>query len=177
MHLARSATGDHMSRWHLEAGIACEHAIAPSIQKTDWDRIAGFYQVLAWSPVVALNRALALAERDGLDEGRRELIALAGERKLSRYPFYWAARADLERRAGTTPRPGTAMSAPLPWPAARPSACPTSGGSRAWKFPRACPVPAPAIRRPPEDHPMRPGQTGARDVSGPREGPRPAVGR
>jgi len=37
MHLARSATGDHMSRWHLEAGIACEHAIAPSIQKTDWE--------------------------------------------------------------------------------------------------------------------------------------------
>ena len=103
MHLARSATGDHMSRWHLEAGIACEHAIAPSIQKTDWDRIIGFYQVLAqqsWSPIVALNRALALAERDGIDAGRRELIALAGERKLSRYPFYWAARADLERRAG-----------------------------------------------------------------------------
>jgi predicted RNA polymerase sigma factor len=103
MHLARSATGDHMSRWHLEAGIACEHAIAPSIQKTDWDRIVGFYQVLAqqsWSPIVALNHALAMAERDGIDAGRRELIALAGERKLSRYPFYWAARADLERRAG-----------------------------------------------------------------------------
>ena len=103
MHLGRSATGDHMSRWHLEAGIACEHAIAPSIQETDWDRIIGFYQVLArqsWSPIVALNRALAVAERDGIDAGRRELIALAGERKLSRYPFYWAARADLERRAG-----------------------------------------------------------------------------
>jgi len=103
MHLARAATGDHMSRWHLEAGIACEHAIAPSIQKTDWDRIIGFYQVLAqqsWSPIVALNRALAVAERDGVDAGCRELMALAGERKLSRYPFYWAARADLERRGG-----------------------------------------------------------------------------
>ena len=106
MHLARSATGDHMSRWHAKAGIACEHAIAPSIQQTDWDRIIGLYQVLAqqsWSPVVALNRALALAERDGIDAGRRELIALAGEQKLSRYPFYWAARADLERRAGCHP--------------------------------------------------------------------------
>jgi RNA polymerase sigma factor (sigma-70 family) len=103
MHLARAATGDHMSRWHLEAGIACEHAIAPSIQETDWDRIVGFYQALAqqsWSPVVALNRALALAECDGADAGRHELIALAREQKLSRYPFYWAARADLERRAG-----------------------------------------------------------------------------
>ena len=103
MHLARSATGGHMSRWHLEAGIACEHAVAPSIQQTDWGRIVGFYQILAqqsWSPVVALNLALALAERDGIEEGRRELTALAGEPKLSRYPFYWAARADLERRAG-----------------------------------------------------------------------------
>ncbi|GAB3429434.1 RNA polymerase sigma factor [Flindersiella endophytica] len=103
MHLAGAATGDHLSRWHLEAGIACEHAIAPSVQETDWDRIVGFYQILAqqsWSPVVALNRALALAERDGIEVGRRELIALAEEQKLSRYPFYWAARADLERRAG-----------------------------------------------------------------------------
>ena len=80
---------------------------------------------------MALNRALALAERDGLDEGRRELIALADEQKLSRYPFYWAARADLERGLAATPRPGTAMSAPLRWPGARPSVCPTSGGSRA----------------------------------------------
>jgi RNA polymerase sigma-70 factor (ECF subfamily) len=103
IHLAHAATGDHMSRWHLEAGIACEHAIAPSVQETNWDRIIGFYQVLAEqspSPIVALNRALAVAERDGVDEGRRELIALAQEPKLSRYPFYWAARADLERRAG-----------------------------------------------------------------------------
>ena len=49
---------------------------------------------------MALNRALAVAERDGVDAGRRELAALAGERTLSRYPFYWAARADLDRRAG-----------------------------------------------------------------------------
>ena len=109
-HLARSATGDHMSRWHLEAGIACEHAIAPSVRETDWDRIVVLYDLLwrqAPSPVVALNRALALAERDGLDEGRRAVIALASDRKLSTYPFYWAARADLERRAE---RPAAARS-------------------------------------------------------------------
>jgi RNA polymerase sigma factor (sigma-70 family) len=101
-HLARSATGDHMSRWHLEAGIACEHAIAPSVRETDWDRIVLLYDLLVQqspSPVVALNRALALAERDGVDEGRRALMALASDRKLSTYPFYWAARANLERRA------------------------------------------------------------------------------
>jgi hypothetical protein len=106
MHLARSATGNRTPCWHLKAGIACEHAIAPSVQETGWDRIIGFYQVLAqrsWSPIVALNRALAVAERDGIGAGRRELIALAGEQKLSRYPFYRAARADLERRAGCHP--------------------------------------------------------------------------
>jgi RNA polymerase sigma factor (sigma-70 family) len=101
-HLGRSATGDRMSRWHLEAGIACEHAIAPSVRETDWERIVVLYDLLARrspGPVVALNRALALAERDGVDAGRRALLALAGDRKLSTYPFYWAARADLERRA------------------------------------------------------------------------------
>jgi RNA polymerase sigma factor (sigma-70 family) len=101
-HLARSAAGDHMSRWHLEAGIACEHAIAPSVRETDWDRIVALYDLLARQspgPVVALNQALALAERDGVEQGRRALMALASDRKLSMYPFYWAARADLERRA------------------------------------------------------------------------------
>jgi RNA polymerase sigma factor (sigma-70 family) len=101
-HLARSATGDHMSRWHLEAGIACEHAIAPSLKQTDWNRIVDFYDLLmqrSQSPVVALNRALAVAERDEVEVGLRELLALAADPKLSNYPFYWAARADLERRA------------------------------------------------------------------------------
>jgi RNA polymerase sigma factor (sigma-70 family) len=109
-HLARSATGDHMSRWHLEAGIACEHAIAPSVEETDWDRIVVFYDLLvqrSQSPVIALNRALAVAERDGVEVGRRELLALADEPKLADYPFYWAARADLERRAE---RPAVARS-------------------------------------------------------------------
>ena len=40
-HLAASATGDRMSRWHLEAGIACEHAVAPSVRETGWGRIGG----------------------------------------------------------------------------------------------------------------------------------------
>jgi RNA polymerase sigma-70 factor (ECF subfamily) len=102
VHLARSAVGDHLSRWHLEAGIACEHAIAPSVRETDWNRIAALYDLLlerSPSPVVALNRALAVAEHSGVDEGRRALAALAGDGKLREYPFYWAARADLERRA------------------------------------------------------------------------------
>ena len=102
-HLAASATGDRMSRWHLEAGIACEHAVAPSVGETAWGRIVAFYDLLmaqSPGPVVALNRALAVAERDGVEEGRRQLVSVADEKKLARYPFYWAALADLERRAG-----------------------------------------------------------------------------
>jgi RNA polymerase sigma-70 factor (ECF subfamily) len=101
-HLAASATGDRMSRWHLEAGIACEHAVAPSVGETDWGRIVAFYDLLmaqSPGPIVALNRALAVAQRDGVEEGRRQLAAVAGEKKLARYPFYWAALADLQRRA------------------------------------------------------------------------------
>lgn len=101
-HLAGSAAGDRMSRWHLEAGIACEHAVAPSVRATDWGRIVAFYDLLvaqAPGPIVALNRALAVAERDGVEEGRRQLVEVAGDKKLARYPFYWAALADLQRRA------------------------------------------------------------------------------
>jgi RNA polymerase sigma factor (sigma-70 family) len=101
-HLAASAMGDRMSRWHLEAGIACEHAVAPSVRETAWDRVVAFYDLLmaqSPGPIVALNRALAVAERDGVEEGRRPLIAVAGDKKLDRYPFYWAALADLQRRA------------------------------------------------------------------------------
>lgn len=102
-HLAASAGGASMSRWHLEAGIACEHALAPSLADTDWARIVDLYDLLAArspGPVVALNRAMALAERDGAEAGRRELLAIAGEKKLAGYPFYWAALADLQRRGG-----------------------------------------------------------------------------
>jgi RNA polymerase sigma-70 factor (ECF subfamily) len=101
-HLAASATGDRMSRWHLEAGIACEHTVAPSVGETDWGRIVAFYDLLmaqSPGPIVALNRALAVAQRDGVEEGRRELAAVADDKKLARYPFYWASLADLQRRA------------------------------------------------------------------------------
>jgi RNA polymerase sigma-70 factor (ECF subfamily) len=103
IHLGQCATGTHASRWHIEAGIACEHTIAPSVQATDWRRIVEFYDtllVLAPGPVVALNRALAIAELQGLDAGRDALADVANDARLGAYSFYWAAAADLERRAG-----------------------------------------------------------------------------
>lgn len=103
LHLAESA-GDHgFSRWHLEAGIAFEHTSAPSLSETNWSRISAYYDALlalAPSPVVALNRALARAELYGLDQGRQALAALSDDPKLAEYSFFWAARADIERRAG-----------------------------------------------------------------------------
>jgi RNA polymerase sigma factor (sigma-70 family) len=102
VHLADAATGDRLGRWHLEAGIACEHTIAPSVQATDWERIVELYDelmALTPGPIVALNRALAIAELRGLEVGRQALLAVAGEERLSRYPFLWAALADVERRA------------------------------------------------------------------------------
>ena len=104
-HLAASAGGESWTRWHLEAGIALEHTIAPSVAGTDWAKIVDYYDALvqlAPGPVVALNRALALAELRGLDAGRAALASLAGEPRLAEYSFYWAARADIERRAGCT---------------------------------------------------------------------------
>ncbi len=76
--------------------------MAPSVRETAWGRIVAFYDLLMGQsprPIVALNRALAVAERDGVEEGQRQLVAVAGERKPARYPFYWAALADLQRRA------------------------------------------------------------------------------
>jgi RNA polymerase sigma factor (sigma-70 family) len=103
VHLAAAATGERLGRWHLEAGIACEHAIAPSVEATNWSRIVDLYDrllVVAPGPIVALNRALALAELRGPDPGREALVALAHDERLSNYPFFWAALADVERRAG-----------------------------------------------------------------------------
>jgi predicted RNA polymerase sigma factor len=77
--------------------------VAPSVRGTAWGRIVAFYDLLmaqSPGPIVALNRALAVAERDGVEEGQRQLVSVADEKKLARYPFYWAALADLQRRAG-----------------------------------------------------------------------------
>jgi predicted RNA polymerase sigma factor len=65
--------GTRLTRYHLEAGVACEHAIATSVETTDWARIVTLYDELSAmvkSPITALNRALAIAEFRGLDRSR-----------------------------------------------------------------------------------------------------------
>jgi len=92
-----------VSRYAVLAAIAADHADAPEADDTDWVEIVGLYDVLAarWpSPVVALNRAVALGFADGPDAGLAALDALADEPRLAGYGYLAAARGELLRRAG-----------------------------------------------------------------------------
>jgi RNA polymerase sigma-70 factor (ECF subfamily) len=102
--LTRSALrGRPVSRYAVQAAIAAVHAAAPAFADTDWPEIVGLYDVLlaSWpSPVVALNRAIAVGFADGAAAGLAELDALALEPQLAGYGYRAAARADLLRRLG-----------------------------------------------------------------------------
>jgi RNA polymerase sigma factor (sigma-70 family) len=101
--LEQSARGEEVTPYHLEAAIAAEHATAPTLAETDWSAIVSLYDRLmavAASPVVALNRAIALAERDGADCGLEALRAIDDSERLSGYPFYHAAFGELALRKG-----------------------------------------------------------------------------
>lgn len=87
----------------LQAAIAAEHCRAATPIETDWPGIVAWYDLLLTidaSPVVALNRAAALAMRDGPDVGLLALDALVGIGTLERHPLLHSARADLQRRLG-----------------------------------------------------------------------------
>ena len=95
----------------LQAAIAGEHARAASPAETDWRRIASLYELLAMaqpSPVIELNRAVAVAMAAGPDRGLELLDDPDLGRALAEYQWFWSARADLLRRAG---RRGEAMKA------------------------------------------------------------------
>jgi predicted RNA polymerase sigma factor len=90
-------------RFALQAAIAAVHAEAPSWEATDWGEVVGLYDVLTqvWpSPVVALNRAVAIGFARGPQAGLAELDALADEPQLATYPYLSASRADFLRRLG-----------------------------------------------------------------------------
>jgi RNA polymerase sigma-70 factor (ECF subfamily) len=89
----------------LQAAIAAVHAEAPSAVATDWAQIVGLYDVLARvepSPVVELNRAVAIAMRDGPAAGLALLDKILASGDLEDYHLAHAARADLYRRLGRT---------------------------------------------------------------------------
>lgn len=100
--LERSAEGE-VSEFHLEAAIAAMHAVAPTAAETDWAMIVSLYDRLLErkpSPVVALNRAIALAQLEGPAKGLEALLSIPGVDRLAAYPFYPAAVAELELKVG-----------------------------------------------------------------------------
>lgn len=100
-HLAQSAAGDELSAYHLQAGIAACHGRAKDYASTDWAQILSLYDqlvVLDASPVVALNRAVALAEVHGPEAGLAAVNAIAKLDTLDGYYLLHAVLGELELR-------------------------------------------------------------------------------
>jgi RNA polymerase sigma-70 factor (ECF subfamily) len=98
------ATG-RFGAYTVQAAIAAVHATAPDPSRTDWSAIVGWYDVLAEaapSPVIDLNRAVAVAMRDGPEAGLALIDGILDRGDLGDYHLAHAARADLCRRLGRT---------------------------------------------------------------------------
>ncbi len=99
--LARSATGNHFSRYHAEAGIAAEHCLAPTFEQTRWDKVVECYRLLELtepSAIHTLNRAVAVAELQSPEAG----LAILNDCQPPTWlvgSYLWAAvMGDLHRR-------------------------------------------------------------------------------
>jgi RNA polymerase sigma factor (sigma-70 family) len=103
--LEQSASGEALTEYHIEAGIAAMHATAGSARETRWGDIVELYDVLMRirpSPVVALNRCMAIAQHQGPAKGLEAVLAIEDASRLEAYPFYPAVVAELELRQGRT---------------------------------------------------------------------------
>ncbi|MBK5189248.1 MAG: hypothetical protein JJD97_13470, partial [Gemmatimonadaceae bacterium] len=101
--LDHSATGTTITEFHIEAAIASVHARARSLEETSWPMIVSLYDTLMAirpSPVVALNRAIAVAQYEGAARGLAEIAAIQDIERLADYPFYFAALGELEHQLG-----------------------------------------------------------------------------
>ncbi len=99
----RALTSRGFGPYTLQAAIAALHAEAPRSRATDWAQIVGLYDVLLRadpSPVIELNRAAAVAMRDGPEHGLKLIDAILVRGELREYHLLHAARADLFRRLG-----------------------------------------------------------------------------
>ncbi|WP_019502309.1 RNA polymerase sigma factor [Pseudanabaena sp. PCC 6802] len=101
----RAISSGQFGAYSLQAAIAAVHAEASSAAKTDWSQIVGLYDVLLFvqpSPIVDLNRAVAVAMRDGPLAGLKLIDGILARGNLIDYHLAHAARADLCRRLGRT---------------------------------------------------------------------------
>ncbi|MBV9388318.1 MAG: RNA polymerase sigma factor [Chroococcidiopsidaceae cyanobacterium CP_BM_ER_R8_30] len=103
--ILRSLSSEKFGSYTLQAVIAAVHSEAASAAATDWAQIVALYDVLFQmerSPIVGLNRAVAVAMRDGALTGLQQIDAILAQGDLSGYHLAHAARADLCRRLGRT---------------------------------------------------------------------------
>jgi len=101
--LEKSSIGTELSEYHLEAGIASLHCLSPTYEKTEWAKILELYDVLYRlkpSPIVALNRAIALGKALGPEEALVEFMKIPDPARLENYPFYPAAQGEFHLLAG-----------------------------------------------------------------------------
>ena len=102
-HFAQSAAGDNLSEYHLQAGIAACHCAAKDYESTDWQKILLLYDRLIefdQSPVVALNRAVAIANIRGPKAGLQAVRRVQDLNKLSSYYLLYAVLGEFEMKSG-----------------------------------------------------------------------------
>ncbi|RVC23620.1 RNA polymerase sigma factor, partial [Mesorhizobium sp. M7A.F.Ca.CA.004.04.2.1] len=105
--LSHAAAKGVIGRYQLEAAVQSAHAARRLTGRTDWVAIQELYDALlsiAGSPVVAINRAVAIAEAEGAVAGLAALYVLGDDKRLDEYQPYWAARAGLLARLGQVPQ-------------------------------------------------------------------------
>ncbi|MEL6364035.1 MAG: DUF6596 domain-containing protein [Pseudomonadota bacterium] len=115
-YLEPARTGEAVSRYHLEAGVAATHATARSFEATDWPSILTLYETLLTltpSPVAMVNAAAARAAAGDPTGALEALDALSDEKALATYAPYHIARADALERLGRAADAGTAYAAAL----------------------------------------------------------------
>ncbi|MGN6232443.1 MAG: RNA polymerase sigma factor [Trinickia sp.] len=103
--LLRASTFKAIGRFQLEAALQSAHVHRCRTRRPNWDEVVQLYDallVIAASPVIAVNRALAVAECEGPRAALDALAPYANDPRLAQYQPYWAARADLLARAGST---------------------------------------------------------------------------
>ena len=107
--LEQASTGNELSEYHLEAGIASLHCAAPTYESTEWAKILELYEMLVRltpSPIVALNRAIAVGKARGPEAGLAELRKIPDPARLKDYPFYPAAQGEFHLLAGRAAEAG-----------------------------------------------------------------------
>lgn len=109
LHLEQAARGDKLTAYHLQAEIAAMHSTTEHFTLTNWENILALYDLLREkqpTPVVLINRAVAVAQIKGPAAGLAELKAIPVDSQLERYPFLHAAEGEFHRLLG---HPGEAQ--------------------------------------------------------------------